>query len=537
MPLFSIVMPTRNRADLLVDSALRTVLNQTFEDFEVVICDNASSDNTEERVKSIGDERVKYFHSEEWIPKENFFEWSVRHAEGEYSMLFFDDDALATTALEKAYNIFQISKPDILAYSRACVYHFPNWHEEERKNVLTIPPFSGKAYVIDSKQHLERVFECQEILLETPMVTNAFYKTSFCNFLFDKYGTVFPHGHMGDYNIACYALHHTKEFIYFDDPIAIFGHWKQNTSEQLHDLKTTMPEYQEWIEWITDSLLIDMPVKTYQWCNCVAASLLDMKKRLGLPWDIDMARYFVNLQNELTVLEKKGLDVSVQKAACYEAYARLQSGTKKEVLEKMQPDENDEITSREKTTKRTLLFNTAAQFDSSADKRFGAKELRIHGGMNNFGNIAEAAAYYEKLSTGGAEPIDLPAVDRLTTPVFSREEAAEFYIKGLKKISGDYSRVHIVGIGQIAKISAKILGKKVAGIIDVNVLLRGLQIMPGFPVQGLELLSSGGYDCVLISERYPDSFVKLISETIKASPCSTAAIVKADELISSMSQG
>ena len=45
MPRFSIVMPTRNRAALL-PWAIRSALEQRFDDFEVVVSDNASSDRT-----------------------------------------------------------------------------------------------------------------------------------------------------------------------------------------------------------------------------------------------------------------------------------------------------------------------------------------------------------------------------------------------------------------------------------------------------------------------------------------------------------
>ncbi|MEE2959171.1 MAG: glycosyltransferase [Myxococcota bacterium] len=60
MPFFTIVLPTRNRADLVLNSALPTILNQTFGDFEVVVCDNFSSDDTQERVEALGDPRVRY---------------------------------------------------------------------------------------------------------------------------------------------------------------------------------------------------------------------------------------------------------------------------------------------------------------------------------------------------------------------------------------------------------------------------------------------------------------------------------------------
>lgn len=62
-PAFSIVIPTFNRAGTLRTS-LDSVIAQTFGDFEVLVMDDGSSDNTEEVVKSYGDSRIRY----EWAP-------------------------------------------------------------------------------------------------------------------------------------------------------------------------------------------------------------------------------------------------------------------------------------------------------------------------------------------------------------------------------------------------------------------------------------------------------------------------------------
>lgn len=58
-PKVSIVVPTFNRAHLL-PRAISSILSQTFSDFEIIIVDDASTDNTSEVVKTFKDSRIKY---------------------------------------------------------------------------------------------------------------------------------------------------------------------------------------------------------------------------------------------------------------------------------------------------------------------------------------------------------------------------------------------------------------------------------------------------------------------------------------------
>ena len=58
-PLFSIVIPTYNRAKLL-ERCLKSVISQTYTNWEAIIVDNYSEDNTEEIVKSFADSRIRY---------------------------------------------------------------------------------------------------------------------------------------------------------------------------------------------------------------------------------------------------------------------------------------------------------------------------------------------------------------------------------------------------------------------------------------------------------------------------------------------
>lgn len=62
-PLVSIVIATFNRSQYLKES-IESCLNQTFEDFEIIIMDDGSEDDTRDVVNSFGDARIRYFYSE-----------------------------------------------------------------------------------------------------------------------------------------------------------------------------------------------------------------------------------------------------------------------------------------------------------------------------------------------------------------------------------------------------------------------------------------------------------------------------------------
>lgn len=58
-PLVSIIMPTWNRA-YVIDQAIKSVIDQTYSNWELIICDDASDDGTEEIVMSFCDSRINY---------------------------------------------------------------------------------------------------------------------------------------------------------------------------------------------------------------------------------------------------------------------------------------------------------------------------------------------------------------------------------------------------------------------------------------------------------------------------------------------
>ncbi|MGI9141987.1 MAG: glycosyltransferase family 2 protein [Fluviibacter sp.] len=95
MPLISVVIPTYNRADLL-DKAIASVLAQHGNDYEVVISDNCSTDQTPAVVeKYLADSRVRYSRNESNIGMVGNWKKAIRElATCEWFLLLSDDDYL-----------------------------------------------------------------------------------------------------------------------------------------------------------------------------------------------------------------------------------------------------------------------------------------------------------------------------------------------------------------------------------------------------------------------------------------------------------
>jgi glycosyltransferase involved in cell wall biosynthesis len=93
LPLVSVGIPTFNRASSLV-TAIESVLKQTYSNIELVISDNASTDNTQSICENFckNDVRITYIRQESNLGATNNFIEVLKHSTGEYFMWLGDDD-------------------------------------------------------------------------------------------------------------------------------------------------------------------------------------------------------------------------------------------------------------------------------------------------------------------------------------------------------------------------------------------------------------------------------------------------------------
>lgn len=100
MPKISIITPTYNRANLLRD-AISSVLNQTYQNFELIIVDDFSSDDTEKMVEGFKDQRIVYLKHSKNRGFAASLNTGLKKATGDNIFLLDDDELIVPWALEK----------------------------------------------------------------------------------------------------------------------------------------------------------------------------------------------------------------------------------------------------------------------------------------------------------------------------------------------------------------------------------------------------------------------------------------------------
>lgn len=111
-PRFSIIIPTYNRANF-IEKTIKSVLKQTYTDFELIIVDDGSTDTTEDIVTSIKDERINYYKkkNEERAVARNF---GIEKAKGDIITFLDSDDLFYENHLEEASTFLLKDKVAVL---------------------------------------------------------------------------------------------------------------------------------------------------------------------------------------------------------------------------------------------------------------------------------------------------------------------------------------------------------------------------------------------------------------------------------------
>ena len=143
MPEISVILPVFNSEDF-VRKAIESVLAQTFEDFELIIVNDGSTDSSKDIIDSFEDDRIRLINQSNQGPgaaRNN----ALRIAEGEYIMYLDSDDWFSSDALEVAYG--EITKFDAdMTFFKMINFDGEIYYENDWFELKTLQSFKNRAF-------------------------------------------------------------------------------------------------------------------------------------------------------------------------------------------------------------------------------------------------------------------------------------------------------------------------------------------------------------------------------------------------------
>lgn len=156
-PFFSVIIPTYNRAHF-IGKAVKSVLAQTFTDWELIVVDDGSTDNTKEIIAAYTDTRVKYIFQQN-AERSAARNTGIRHAVGKYICFLDSDDYFLSERLDHLYRFLKTQQfPEIFIYTAK---------QNETEGIISADtsyhPFEIKNGFID--QIITDIIHCQQVCI------------------------------------------------------------------------------------------------------------------------------------------------------------------------------------------------------------------------------------------------------------------------------------------------------------------------------------------------------------------------------------
>jgi len=148
MPRISVIMPLYN-AEKYVEQAINSILNQTYQDFELIIVDDKSTDKSYEICRRIKDKRIRLFQNNCNFGISQTRNIALQHTNGEYIAIMDDDDIAPLYRLEKEIVFLDYHK-DIIAVGGHCRFIDEKGNDLGKQwNIFTNPKYIN-AHIIFS---------------------------------------------------------------------------------------------------------------------------------------------------------------------------------------------------------------------------------------------------------------------------------------------------------------------------------------------------------------------------------------------------
>lgn len=227
-PKMTVIIPTRERCDVL-EKSLKTVTAQDYDNLEIIVSDNFSSDATEQVVRGANDARVRYINTGKRVSMSHNWEFGLSFALSNgtdgWVTIIGDDDGLMPNALSRLSQI--VGEVDVEAIqSRFSTYGWPA--ESDAQSEMLVVPLTSGYEIRDSNEWMSKVLEGEACYTELPLLyTGGWAKLETIGRLKNLGGSIYKSAVPDVYSGFAIASV-VDRYMYLFEPLAIGGSSKHS---------------------------------------------------------------------------------------------------------------------------------------------------------------------------------------------------------------------------------------------------------------------------------------------------------------------
>ncbi len=281
---------------------------QQYSDYEVIVSDNCSTDDTRDVVEEYVRPGLSYVKTPRPMTMSDHWEWALDHAKGEFVTFLCDDDAVSPLLLTRVAEVIRWKNPSVVAL-KAGLYVYDTWHDNGKRNSLVAQPFSGEALKCNGKLVLSEMFARLQYW-DTPRANNAFFRKEVIHSIRKRAGR-FCLPPAPDFSAACMVLATNDTYILLDQPLLLFGVSEESTGSCQYYRRGNAS--QQFLEECGAGMFRLSPIRTYCVTNLIAESF--MRAIEAMPQEfrnlkVDLASQYICCREDLVRLAEHGVDVA-----------------------------------------------------------------------------------------------------------------------------------------------------------------------------------------------------------------------------------
>lgn len=407
MPLFSILIPTRNRADLL-RYAIQSVLQQDCDDYELIVSDNDSSDDTHKTTLEFNSQKIRYVNTGKYLPGDVSWNFAYTQAASDYILALGDDDYLVPGILKQVKKVIQ-EKSALMVSWGLITYYDATYNEVIMRNTITARKFTNKIFKVDTKDVLKAYFDLDpRPTIYPPHPSSVFISRYLTEKIRHKYGVFFAPP-FTDITAISRSLAYTDSLFVIDKPLVIIGRTSRSFVTKfawaINDARKEHPD---------SELAAAMFSGEYTY-NLHVESLRQVKH--GDPerfkdCEINMARYCILYYQDMLNASRRGYDTSSDLKEFYWKLSSLPPNIQRSVRKYIRKTRIKELLLRSPLWNIAAIRILAIKLYTLFQRDRGIKSIR--GNSIGVYDIAGCAEHLIEIAQALKQPIE--AWDSQRTP-------------------------------------------------------------------------------------------------------------------------